>query len=366
MTQSYSVFFALAVSHLSLYGLHILVHHGRSRLGFLSSLLVFSLLCYLIGEGMAQFPKGEMSTGFILMKMAFHRIGNVSVLLVWLIAIHLFDDNDHSRSVPGVVWVIAATALVARSVGSYCLNFGIETGLVFDLLTWFYSQAVMLGFVFSALAIAVNGYKGDLVPERRKERVVFTSSVAILLLLMGINRGFWVFGTLVGLPEPGEPLPAIIFSIYTYCAVTALVLWKLRATGTSTSSIKMKLEAADNSGQLKKQDIELIESIRHAMENDKLYLKQQLTVLDLANHIGSQEYRVRRAINDHLGFRNFAQLVNHYRIDETARLLVETDNSISNVGIEVGYASLSCFHKAFKARHTITPKEYRVLHRSRA
>jgi AraC-like DNA-binding protein len=111
---------------------------------------------------------------------------------------------------------------------------------------------------------------------------------------------------------------------------------------------------------IKNRDKKIIENIIYVMESHKLYLTNKLTVKDLASHISNQEYRVRRAINVHMQYRNFSDFINHYRILEAGRRLIGTDTSISNIGLEVGYTSLSVFHKAFKQTYGVTPKEYRI------
>ena len=96
------------------------------------------------------------------------------------------------------------------------------------------------------------------------------------------------------------------------------------------------------------------------MEEKKLYHESSLTVPALADYMASQEYLVRRAINNHMGYRNFSEFLNHYRIRETAQLLVETKEPITKIGLDVGYTSLSSFYKAFKTKNDVTPKDYRA------
>jgi len=98
------------------------------------------------------------------------------------------------------------------------------------------------------------------------------------------------------------------------------------------------------------------------MEEEKLYRISSLTVLGLAKRVASQEYLVRRAINNRLGYRNFSEFLNLYRIRETTQLLKDTDEPITNIGLDVGYTSLSSFYTAFKSMHDVTPKQYRALH----
>ncbi|MCG8415297.1 MAG: helix-turn-helix transcriptional regulator [Pseudomonadales bacterium] len=359
------VFLALAVSHLLLLGLYIGIYHRHSVLGVLAGCLALSLIAGLLGEGLNTVVRPSSSTFAIYLTMAFNRIGNLSVLLTWLIALKLFDDDSELSQVHSSVWALAITALVARSVGSYYANYGIEFGTLFNFVTWGYSQAVLFGFSLASIYIAIKGYRSDLVLERRKERVIFVLCVAVLLILMAGNRGVWVLTTLAGESLfRGPPLPEVAYSIYAYFVTVALILWKFRVSNLSTEKSKTKQAVSSSAQAPNELDQELMASIKSAMEDEKLYHQSNLTVAGLAEHVASQEYLVRRAINNHMGYRNFSDFLNHYRIDETSRLLAETDEPISNVGFDVGYTSLSSFYKAFKAKHAITPKKYRAIHNS--
>ena len=78
-----------------------------------------------------------------------------------------------------------------------------------------------------------------------------------------------------------------------------------------------------------------------------------------------KEYRVRKVINGRMGYRNFSQFLNHYRVAEAARRLVEPETRRLPIAIDVGYASLAPFNKAFKATYGVTPTEYRRQHGDR-
>jgi AraC-like DNA-binding protein len=79
--------------------------------------------------------------------------------------------------------------------------------------------------------------------------------------------------------------------------------------------------------------------------------------------VSVQEYRLRRLINQSLHYRNFNQFLNHYRIEEAARRLLDPAEEhipISSIALDVGYASLSSFNKAFKDTHGVTPSTWRA------
>jgi len=104
----------------------------------------------------------------------------------------------------------------------------------------------------------------------------------------------------------------------------------------------------------------LITRIRDAMEVRQLYHDESLTVASLARALGSQEYRVRRAINQGLGYRNFNDFLHRYRLDEaSARLRSQPHLPVLTIALDVGFGSIGPFNRAFRSRFGCTPTEYR-------
>lgn len=92
------------------------------------------------------------------------------------------------------------------------------------------------------------------------------------------------------------------------------------------------------------------------------YRQEKLTLKDLAVELGLPEYKVRAVINKELGYRNFNEFINEYRITEAAqRLISEPDTPISNIALDVGYRTLSSFNRAFRKEKDTTPTAYREL-----
>ena len=70
-------------------------------------------------------------------------------------------------------------------------------------------------------------------------------------------------------------------------------------------------------------------------------------------------------LNQRLQYNNFSHFLNDYRIGDAVERLKNTDDPVSRIGLDVGYTSLSSFHKAFREQHGMTPREYRVALRVR-
>jgi AraC-like DNA-binding protein len=107
-------------------------------------------------------------------------------------------------------------------------------------------------------------------------------------------------------------------------------------------------------------DSEEIARIEEAMSTNRFYANHGATIGDLAVHVGIPAYRLRTLINQRLGYRNFNQYLNQYRVDEaSARLIAEPGLPILTIALDSGFKSVSSFNTAFRAIHAQTPSELR-------
>jgi Response regulator containing CheY-like receiver domain and AraC-type DNA-binding domain len=61
--------------------------------------------------------------------------------------------------------------------------------------------------------------------------------------------------------------------------------------------------------------------------------------------------------------KNFTQIVNEARLNELARLLIETDVPITELIQSIGYENINFVYRKFKERFGVTPAAYRDVHR---
>jgi AraC-like DNA-binding protein len=92
------------------------------------------------------------------------------------------------------------------------------------------------------------------------------------------------------------------------------------------------------------------------------YRQTGLTIRQLADKLRYPEHQLRRLINGHLRYRNFSAFLNSYRIGEARAKLVDPESvrlPVLTIALDLGYASLGPFNRAFKAMTGMTPSEYR-------
>lgn len=99
--------------------------------------------------------------------------------------------------------------------------------------------------------------------------------------------------------------------------------------------------------------------MKHLFEEEKIHRDCQLTLTDVARHIGTNNSYVSQYINS-IERCNFCDFVNSYRIIEAEQLLItDRDASQEVIARAVGFNSLSTFRRAFFKKHHMTPNQYR-------
>ena len=97
------------------------------------------------------------------------------------------------------------------------------------------------------------------------------------------------------------------------------------------------------------------------MENDDLYLEEELSLRSLAEKIGLAPSYVSQVINERLK-KNFYDFVNGYRVEEAQRILRDPrrrEQKILGVAFDTGFASKVAFNRVFKKYTGLTPSEYK-------
>ena len=79
---------------------------------------------------------------------------------------------------------------------------------------------------------------------------------------------------------------------------------------------------------------------------------------DLANELHYDIYSLSRIIKRMMN-KNFTELIQNKRLAKAAYLLGNTELSVADIGVAVGYENLSYFHRIFREKYGVSPKKYR-------
>jgi AraC-like DNA-binding protein len=102
--------------------------------------------------------------------------------------------------------------------------------------------------------------------------------------------------------------------------------------------------------------------LQDLMENEKLFLHNDLSMAELARRLNTNTTYLSKVIND-ITHQNFSNYLNQYRIEEACRLLSEPQSrnfTIEAIAQSVGFKSKSAFNTAFRKIKSATPSEFLV------
>ncbi|HEY5824852.1 MAG TPA: helix-turn-helix transcriptional regulator [Cyclobacteriaceae bacterium] len=100
--------------------------------------------------------------------------------------------------------------------------------------------------------------------------------------------------------------------------------------------------------------------LKNLLEEEKIYLKKDLTLTDLSDRSGISKHQISQAINSSYSG-NFFDLINDYRIEEFKRLAQNPANrhlSLLGIAQESGFNSKATFYAVFKKKTGLTPTEF--------
>lgn len=261
----------------------------------------------------------------------------------WLFTSALFDDRFRLRAwhaLPLLLLLAAGTAeAVVRAAAPQP-----PAALLATLAVS--SRVIAIGLIVAALARALAGHAADLLDARRRLRG----------WLVGLAAAYMIAVVAVELHLRGEAAPAALSALSAGLIVLLAVLFGaalLLAGPLTPAQTASSLDVADDA---------LRQRLHSAIETQRVYRREGLTIARLAAHLAVPEYRLRRVVNRTLGFRNFSDFLNHYRIRDARDALEDPARAavpILTVALELGYQSLSPFNRAFKAQTGLTPSAYR-------
>ena len=115
--------------------------------------------------------------------------------------------------------------------------------------------------------------------------------------------------------------------------------------------------------QLTEYQSELIEVIRKIHDEILLHLDQRITIEELSRQYLINPTTLKNTFKSVYGT-SIAAHIKEHRMEQAAKMLKETDQSIAEIAKAVGYDSQSKFTAAFKSFFQILPREYRKKHQS--
>ena len=219
-----------------------------------------------------------------------------------------------------------------------------------------FMHIISLVIVLHALRLTLSGRPDDLIERRRSFRLFF-----VVIVSFQVTAVLLVELTLGGAAPPRwlELTNIIIIAVLTLGL--AIPMLRLNAEFFELKASADSDRQQDEISKLGAADSVLRKKLLQRMD-DGHYRETGLTIRGLSEQLNYPEHQLRRLINGHLGYRNFSAFLNDYRIHEARIQLVDPERArtpVLTIALELGYASLGPFNRAFKAKTNMTPTEYR-------
>jgi AraC-like DNA-binding protein len=281
-------------------------------------------------------------------------LSTANVVVFWLFTLALFDDAFGLRWWHALVWAAVAALSFVN-----CLWIAPTGNARLSIVA---INLLALGFIALAVAQTIASWSADLVEGRRRIRVFIVSAAA---LYGGINAILQIFWSGAGTAEAANTanaavLVGIVAAIsYVMMRVDGAELFPAAPEAAAVTDLTRQPTAAEDTG-----DQNLVDALMRLMAAERIYRHDNITIGTLATKLKIPEYKLRRLINQRLGYRNFNTFLNEHRIEEAKAALADPAQAevpVITIAMDAGFQSLGPFNRAFKATTGVTPTEYRRL-----
>ncbi|WP_448550937.1 helix-turn-helix domain-containing protein [Thalassotalea montiporae] len=281
---------------------------------------------------------------------------------------------------------VALIALLMPSEIQYQLLVLGDDSLLTSLSTpmqWLVGGTLIVTFLLVIAWVIQSGYYvyqvvGRLHQYRRHLKDLFASTeekearwLTWLLLAIGVVWGLTAISLLIDNLLFSFRFDGLISGAITLVMVWSVALWGLRQKPgfeeLYTSQIAVEQVLTRDAQQQNKyqrsalsneQANTIATKIEQAMQQDQLYLDSSLSLQKLASHIHTSPNYISQTLNEALGA-NFFDYVNRYRIDAAKQALQQSNDTVVDIAMAVGFNAKSSFYTAFKKETQQTPSQYR-------
>lgn len=274
---------------------------------------------------------------------AFARLIDIPHLVfVWLFALSLFQKNFILKS--SYILIGALYSLPLLWIRLYGL------GWLPVYPQWFLPlvSVLSLGLMIHLCVSTLGGRADDLVDKRRASRIYFVVVIVSVTVISAaseplLHSSDWKFTTKI-------------------IAIWPAVVWAFFWMSSFDKKAVAFVDNAVGKTSLSERDKNLTEKLLQEMTSELAFKEYDLTIATLASRLAVNQHRLRSLINQTLGYKNFSEFVNAYRVEAVKKALSDSKNEhvpILNLAQDSGFKSLSSFNRAFKNLEDMTPSEYR-------
>ncbi|GGG55211.1 transcriptional regulator [Pseudohongiella nitratireducens] len=277
-----------------------------------------------------------------------------SPALFWMLSRELFQPQTNTQ-MPILVVILVGTYLTLRMTGISVFDDQLLRQQPAMLAVFIYfPQLIMIGLVSHACLTALQ----QIHEKDHEDTHSLPKSHIIFILTLGAIIFMVVSTSALGMVSD---LTKALYYFAIFLAAFAFNTQLLRLEPV-LAQLFIHGSSVKSPTSLNPKDQQQYQRIMDTMRKERLYARPGLTLRHVADALPMREYRLREFINKTLGYRNFNQFVNAFRLELACEKLSLPPNDkvlISAIAWDLGYSSPSTFNKVFKKRFGVTPSEFR-------
>jgi AraC-like DNA-binding protein len=280
-----------------------------------------------------------------------------NVVVFWLFCRALFEDAFSLRWWHALAWLAVAAFSFVNCLWIAPAGYARLSIVAINL--------VALGFIALAVGQTIASWSADLVEGRRRLRIFIVTAAALYGGMNAILQISVAGGDAAAVANTANA--AVLTGI-----VAAISFWMMRVDGAdlfSAAAVAPVVATPAAARDSDAADSRLVDALMRLMADERIYRHDNVTIGTLATRLRIPEYKLRRLINQRLGYRNFNVFLNNHRIEEAKAALADPTQAevpVITIAMDAGFQSLGPFNRAFKATTGVTPTEYRRLNEARA
>lgn len=270
-----------------------------------------------------------------------------NIVVFWLFTRALFDDSFAMRRWHALVW-----AAVAAFSFVNCMWIAPAGNARLSIIA---INMLAIGFIALAVWQTLASWPVDLVEGRRRVRIFVVIAAA---LYGGMNAILQIANSGSGASDVTNAANSAVLALI----VAAICYAMLRVDGAELFAAAAAAGETAPQPDTSAADQKLLDALMRLMADERIYRHDNVSIGALATRLSIPEYRLRRLINQKLGYRNFNVFLNNHRIEEAKAALADPAQAevpVITIAMDAGFQSLGPFNRAFKATTGLTPTEYR-------
>jgi AraC-like DNA-binding protein len=218
-------------------------------------------------------------------------------------------------------------------------------------------SALQTLFVAFALYWTVVDWSADLVEGRRRARAIVTIVIGFNMIGASLLLRLLIPQNLIANYDAHIALVAVNLPITLFLLIFSTdVDLGAPLEKTTVRSVAVPPGSAEAADALVR--------LNRLLDVEHVHRRPNLTLKELADLVGLPEYRMRKLINEQLGYQNFNAFLHDYRIREACQQLRDPEMRripILTIALSTGYQSINTFNRGFRDVVGMTPSAYRAL-----